>query len=832
MSNGQAVLAGSLPADQNLHVTLSLSPRNQAELTSLLSQLYDPSSPKYRQFLSVEQFTEQFGPTAEDFQTVMSFARANGIAVTDTPANRLIVPLNGTVAQIEKAFNVKMNAYQHPTENRTFFAPDREPSLNLSVPVTHISGLDNYNIPHRAATAPYTASGPYGTYLGSNIRNAYYENSSTTPPTPLTALTGAGQIVGLLEFEGYNLSDVNESFSSAGQTSRVPVVSVVLDGANPGVGSGGSDGEVILDIVAAIGMAPGLSQVRVYVGASDVDIFNKMATEKPENMAKQISVSWTEGDNSVADDPVFQEMATQGQSIFVASGDWGSYPDGHDTPFPAEDAWVTAVGGTELPAYVSPWSEVAWGLGYSASVAGAASGGGISPDSIPIPSWQVGVANSLNGASTTLRNLPDVAAISEPGMYLCSDGGCGPGPGTSLASPLWAGFMALVNQQAVETGNAPKGGLGFINPAIYAIGENPAKYAADFHDMIGGTNGAFNAVKGYDLVTGWGSPNGQNLINDLIGVASSGFTLTNAAITTGLTIHPGGSGTVAIYVNDTDGFTGSVTLAASGLPSGVTASFGSNPTKGTSVLTLTASSEAVAGTYPVTITGLSTTSTTARTAIPLTVASGGSFSLKPSAPTLAVGQGSTATDTITVTDVNGFAGNVTLSVSGLPNGVTVKYGTNPTESTSVLAFTASSTATAGTVTVTVTGISGSLSATAAIALDVIPGSSGTSCTIDYTISPQNSSSFGATITINNTGTTALTSWSLTWIFANGQTITSLWNGVETQSGANVTVTNEAYNGSIPAGGSSNGLGFNGTWNGVTNAIPTSFALNATTCTVN
>lgn len=103
------------------------------------------------------------------------------------------------------------------------------------------------------------------------------------------------------------------------------------------------------------------------------------------------------------------------------------------------------------------------------------------------------------------------------------------------------------------------------------------------------------------------------------------------------------------------------------------------------------------------------------------------------------------------------------------------------------------------------------------------------CSIVYAISPQNTSAFGASVTINNTGTTALTSWTLTWTFANGQTVSQLWNGVETQSGANVTVTNEPYNGSIPAGGSLSGIGFNGAWNGATNAIPTSFAVNGTTC---
>jgi hypothetical protein len=199
---------------------------------------------------------------------------------------------------------------------------------------------------------------------------------------------------------------------------------------------------------------------------------------------------------------------------------------------------------------------------------------------------------------------------------------------------------------------------------------------------------------------------------------------------------------------------------------------------------------------------------------------------------LTITQGSSATDTITVTDVSPFAGSVTLAASGLPSGVTAAFGTNPTTGSSVLTLTASSTATTGAATVTITGTSGTLTASTTIALTVNTATTGAKCTIDYTISPQNTSAFGASLTINNTGTTALTSWTLTWAFANGQTVSQLWNGIETQSGANVTVKNEPYNGSIAAGGTLSGIGFNGTWNGSTNAIPTAFSLNGTACTVN
>jgi endoglucanase len=317
-----------------------------------------------------------------------------------------------------------------------------------------------------------------------------------------------------------------------------------------------------------------------------------------------------------------------------------------------------------------------------------------------------------------------------------------------------------------------------------------------------------------------------------IAAAGAGsFTLSPSAPT--LTITRGSNGTDTITVTDVSPFAGSVTLAASGLPSGVTAAFGTNPTTGSSLLTLTASSTATTGAATVTITGTSG-SLSASTTIALTVnaVGTGSFTLSRSAAALTITQGSNGTDTITVTDVSPFTGSVTLAASGLPSGVTAAFGTNPTTGSSLLTLTASGTATTGASTVTITGTSGTLTASTTIALTVNTGTSGAKCTIGYTISPQNTSAFGAAITINNTGTTALTNWTLTWAFPNGQTVSQLWNGIETQSGANVTVKNEPYNGSIAAGGTLSGIGFNGTWNGSTNAIPTAFSLNGVACTVN
>ena len=278
---GQVAPVGLLPPAQRMNLAIQLPIRNQTELTNFLERLYDPTSPDYHQFLSVAQFTEQFGPAKQDYQAVIDFAKANGFTVTGMPKNRLLVDLNGSVAQIEKAFHVTMVVYQHPTENRTFYSPDREPSLDLSVPILHIAGLDSFSIPRpKLKRAPegqpiqsHAGSGPGGAYLGGDMRAAYYGG---------TALTGTGQSVGLCEFDGYNMSDVTSSF--AGVSYNVPINNVLIDGASGG--SDGDDGEQVLDIVQAIAMAPGMSQMRVYIapgstsiGVGDKDMLNRMATD-------------------------------------------------------------------------------------------------------------------------------------------------------------------------------------------------------------------------------------------------------------------------------------------------------------------------------------------------------------------------------------------------------------------------------------------------------------------------------------------------------------------------------------------------------------------------
>src|SRR5208282_6056071 len=146
--NGHAQLVGRLPVTQSMNVDIVLALRGQPELENFLQELYDPSSPSYRHFVTVPQFTERFGPSPEDYEALIGFAKANGFTLLGGSRDSMDVQLKGSVATIERAFHVTMGVYQHPTENRTFYAPDREPMVDLPFQLWHISGLDNYSIPH------------------------------------------------------------------------------------------------------------------------------------------------------------------------------------------------------------------------------------------------------------------------------------------------------------------------------------------------------------------------------------------------------------------------------------------------------------------------------------------------------------------------------------------------------------------------------------------------------------------------------------------------------------------------------------------------------------
>ena len=549
---------GRLEPGRHLDLAIGLPLRNREKLTNLLEELYRPASPNFRQYLTADQFTDSFGPSQKDYDAIVAFAKSHGLTIRGTHPNRTLVDVSGSVAEIEKAFHVQMRVYQHPTETRTFFAPDTEPTLDLDTPVLAISGLDDYVRPRpqlRYSGAPVTpeirtlggggsggggggvggpgGSGSGGTYIGYDFRNAY---------APNVTLDGTGQYLGLFELTGYDADDITDYEGEAGLPD-VNLVNILIDGFDGDDTNIDYAIECTADIEMSISMAPGLAGVLVYEGPTPIyeapietnyvqyssttaqinDVFNQMATD---NMASQLSCSY-QMDINESTVQIFQQFAAQGQSFFQGSGDSGAYVG--PIVEPADDPYLTVVGGTTLNTDSDgSWaSEVVWLTPASedpifGNTPEAASGGGFSL-TYEIPTWQQGISMTANQGSTTMRNLPDVALVANNvdivwGNDLLGESFDFPEAGTSLATPLWAGFMALVNQQAAANGQAR---IGFANPALYAIGKS-THYGACFHDIKSGNDYTptsptkYAATTGYDLCTGWGTPTGMNLINALL----------------------------------------------------------------------------------------------------------------------------------------------------------------------------------------------------------------------------------------------------------------------------------------------------------------------------
>jgi hypothetical protein len=553
---------GRLESGRRLDLAIGLPLRNGDKLTNLLQELYQPSSANFRHYLTPDQFASSFGPSEEDYRAVADFAKAHGLTVKGTHPNRTLLDVSGTVADIEKAFHIQLRVYQHPVEARTFFAPDAEPSLDLDTPVLAISGLDNYVRPRpqmRLAGAPPRpearplrrpgggGSGYSGPFTGGDFAAAYAAG---------LAENGAGQSVGLFELSGFDPDDITQ-YEGENDLPDVPLAVTLIDGFDGDDADTNFAAEVTADIEMAISMAPGLNSVLVYEGSPTVmdeegpgtnyvqgeamtaeinDVLNRMATD---DLASQLSCSYGM-DINTSTVQIFQQFAAQGQSFFQAGGDNGAYPGAIDEPM--DDPYITIVGGTTLTTATAneggAWnSETVWltpagnetlvvdGIPFTVWVPFEATGGGVSL-AYAIPAWQQGISMSANQGSTTMRNLPDVALVANNIDIVIGndwyDGLLGgfdyPVSGTSLATPLWAGFTALVNQAAAARGQPP---IGFANPALYAIGKS-TNYHNCFHDITNGYNtntgspSRYAATAGFDLCSGWGTIIGSNLLPALL----------------------------------------------------------------------------------------------------------------------------------------------------------------------------------------------------------------------------------------------------------------------------------------------------------------------------
>lgn len=496
-----AVRTGQVAAGHRISVAVSLKARNDKALATFVAQVSNPRSSTYGHYLTKAQFAATYGRSSAEVKQVTDYLRAQGLTVGAVHSGNLLIDATGTAAQLEKAFGTKLSNWKDAATGRTFYANDAAPTLPTAVAsiVSDVSGLNSRTQLHRQAPATVTPravaprNGPGGGYTPAQIKGGY--NVSGT-------YTGSGQKIALLEFDGFQQSNITAYDSHYGLGSPAPTVHKV-DGGSGSLGDGQVEVELDIEVLNAIAPA---ANVTVFEGpnsdAGEVDTYQAIV----DSGIPVTSISWGAAEsqrttsNINAVDAVFQQGAAQGLGFFAASGDSGSDDagtGGTSVDYPASDPYVTGVGGTKLTVTSSnAWSkETAW-----------SGGGGGKSTVFTIPSWQVPVQKSAGGGK---RQVPDVSALAapSPGVSIYSQGSWGTVGGTSAAAPEWAAFATIYNQQATAAG---KPRLGSANPALYA-----AK-GTGFHDITSGSNGAFSAATGWDFTTGWGSFNASTLAAKLL----------------------------------------------------------------------------------------------------------------------------------------------------------------------------------------------------------------------------------------------------------------------------------------------------------------------------
>lgn len=524
-----------------LTLTLVLKRDDQAGFESYLHDVYDTKSSQYRHFLSQKELTEKFGPSRDAYDSVLSYLKKNGFELAEGSANRLTLTVRGNRSRVEKAFGVHIRDYS--IGERRFYANDTDPELPpaLASRVTAVSGLTNLAKPRPAEKAvkrlfakiqcwfdvqaqkTTAADGLTANSSAEEERAAYKKcltakynewslgaiDTNDPPPPAWQGVDGTGQKVGVVAFDTFQMSDVQDYIDLIGlpsakinNLSRVPV--------NGGASLGPNQSEVLLDIANILSIAPG-AQIAVYDapftgGGSFQALFNAMIGDG----VTVISNSWAycEDQTTLADvqsiDSILQTAASLGISVFSGSGDNGSTClDGspNTAHVPATSTYITAVGGTSFtPGPGFTYGSETWWDSVGDTPPGGQGGFGVSRF-FGRPGYQDG----LNGLP--MRSIPDVAANADPagGVIICqaSAGGCPNGQffgGTSSSSPIWAAFTALLNQ-------ARGSNLGFLNPLIYPLANTDA-----FHNA---------ASMGSDFAhVGLGSPNLPRLHQRLTGHAT------------------------------------------------------------------------------------------------------------------------------------------------------------------------------------------------------------------------------------------------------------------------------------------------------------------------
>ena len=697
---------GALGTSTRINVDVALAPSNPAALEDYAANISSPGNSLYHHYLTVGQFASMFGPTAAAISTVEASLRADGLTPGPLSANHLTLPVTATANQFAKAFSIGFDSYRL-SSGRTAFANTAAPLFQGAAAqyISSVVGLDTLSTPQpvgpptsaehlSAQESPQVVTGgpqPCPTLMDAASGTGSYTDDQIASAYNFSGLYGAGDegagvTVALLELEPNLASDIAGYQACYGTNASVTDISV--DG---GVGAGGGSGEAALDIETVIGLAP-KAAIDVYqappTNTAWIDDITAMVDASAVNV---MSISYGGCESAVGtalidqEYPLFEQAAIEGKSVFVASGDDGSAACGRgtsalDVDDPADQPWVTSVGGTSLTS-VSPLTQITWNNSALGAVQGAgAGGGGVSP--FPMPLYQSSAPAALNvinpessgspcdaSSGSYCREVPDVSASADGlhGYVIAIDGVWLPEVGgTSAAAPLWAAFAALADASSACAGTA----IGFANPLLYRAAAT--HYAADFADITSGTNdftpdgytgGLYNAATGYDMATGLGTPNGATLAQALCSSAANPVAVTNPgsqAMTVGTA--------VSLPVTATDSREDSLTFSAAGLPPGLSIS----PSG------LISGSPTAAGSYSVTVTATDTTGASGSAAFSVTVGQAAqSITFSPptsgtvgGSATLSATGGGSANPVVFSVDASSGPGVCTVSGA---NGATVNY---------------------------------------------------------------------------------------------------------------------------------------------------------------
>lgn len=506
----RATDVGPAPADLALNLTVSMPYGKPAEVQAFVDAVSDPRSPEYRKFISPEEVGERFGLSAGQVEQVVQYLVDNGMGIELVGKNRLSILATCTVAQAERAFGTKIRSYTLTPENKvepaSFFAFSTPVSLpgNLAGLVIDVSGLENHTRPMPLVTqlTPVLTRGLYG--LTSMFGSGF---------------TGAGRVVGISNWDGFRAADYLNYIShfalpTPGGGAGTNINVIPCNGG--GLGAGPAAGEGDLDIQMALGMAP-LANIRIYDGSAASNLTGMLTVETNENLCDTISESYgwntSMGSSTItAAHNLHVSMSAQGITYMAASGDSGTSID--PWGYPVLDPEVLCVGGTT--------ANVQSGTGTRITETGwSGSGGGWSTYTHAInvrPAWQTGTGVPAINGSNNKRLVPDVGFHSSGsnGAYqFYSGGGLTSAIGTSFASPIVAGALAITEQKIISLGGLTPDGLGHrrfgrIQNLIYAENGDPTIW----FDIVSGGNGnlpagqgASTAHAGWDSVSGWGPMN-------------------------------------------------------------------------------------------------------------------------------------------------------------------------------------------------------------------------------------------------------------------------------------------------------------------------------------